>query len=104
MTRPPQKNWPPLFLAAVVGLVSAASMSVEIVAGRAIAPYVGMSLYSWTMIIAVVLAGLSIGHWVGGVSADRTDRPDFWIAVNLLAAGAGALASLTILSWLETHL
>ena len=38
----------------------------EIAAGRLIAPYVGMSLYTWTAIIAVVLAGLSVGHWLGG--------------------------------------
>ena len=31
-----------------------------------IAPYVGMSLYTWTAIIAVVLGGLSVGHWIGG--------------------------------------
>jgi len=42
--------------------VSAASMALEIVAGGALAPYVGMSLYTWTVIIAVVLAGLSVGH------------------------------------------
>ncbi len=38
-------------------------------AGRLIAPYVGMSLYTWTAIIAVVLAGLSAGHWIGGLLA-----------------------------------
>ncbi|MEO0719944.1 MAG: fused MFS/spermidine synthase, partial [Pseudomonadota bacterium] len=32
-------------------------MALEIAAGRLMAPYVGMSLYSWTAIIAVVLAG-----------------------------------------------
>ena len=38
---------------------SACGLVIEIVAGRLIAPYVGMSLYTWTAIIAVVLAGLS---------------------------------------------
>ena len=46
--------------------ISASSLIVEIVAGRMIAPYVGMSLYTWTSIIAVVLAGFSVGHWWGG--------------------------------------
>ena len=46
--------------------ISASSLVVEIVAGRMIAPYVGMSLYTWTAIIAVVLAGFSVGHWWGG--------------------------------------
>ena len=52
-----------LFISSACGLI------VEIVAGRMLAPYVGMSLYTWTAIIAVVLAGLSVGHWVGGVLA-----------------------------------
>ena len=43
----------------------------EITAGRLLAPYVGMSLYSWTAIIAVVLAGLSLGNWCGGYLSDR---------------------------------
>jgi len=45
---------------------SAGGLIVEIVAGRMIAPYVGMSLYTWTAIIAVVLAGFALGHWIGG--------------------------------------
>ncbi len=63
---------PPLWLLlAVQGTVSAASLVVEIVAGRMLAPYVGMSLYTWTSVIAVVLAGFSVGHWWGGVLAER---------------------------------
>jgi predicted membrane-bound spermidine synthase len=57
----------PLFVVIILqGVISASSMVVEIVAGRMIAPYVGMSLYTWTAIIAVVLAGFSIGNWMGG--------------------------------------
>ncbi|MDU8926955.1 fused MFS/spermidine synthase [Alisedimentitalea sp. MJ-SS2] len=54
--------------------VSAASLVVEIVAGRLLAPYVGMSLYTWTSVIAVVLAGFSLGHWIGGRLAERAGR------------------------------
>lgn len=66
--------------------VSAASMVVEIVAGRMLAPYVGMSLYTWTSVIAVVLAGFSAGHWWGGRLADRP-------GINPLAATGWALAA-----------
>src|SRR6056297_1555588 len=59
------------FLVLLQGVVSAASLVVEIVAGRMLAPYVGMSLYTWTAIIAVVLAGFSAGHWWGGRLAGR---------------------------------
>lgn len=98
------KRWPRGLLALTVGLVSACSMAVEIVAGRAIAPYVGMSLYSWTIIIAVVLAGLSIGHWLGGVAADRADRPARMIALSLLGAAATTIVSLPILTLLNPAL
>ena len=85
--------WPAL----TVTLVSAASMALEIVAGRALAPYVGMSLYTWTIIIAVVLAGLSLGHWIGGWLSDRVRRPERTVAVGLLAAALTTLFSLGIL-------
>ncbi|MEM7212529.1 MAG: fused MFS/spermidine synthase [Pseudomonadota bacterium] len=85
--------WPAMTLT----LVSAASMALEIVAGRALAPYVGMSLYTWTIIIAVVLAGLSLGHWFGGRWADRTDHPERAVAVSLAAAALTTLGSLASL-------
>jgi len=44
---------------------------IEIVAGRILAPFVGVSLYTWTSIIGVVLAGISIGAFLGGKLADR---------------------------------
>lgn len=66
----------PLWLLLVVqATVSAASLVVEIVAGRMLAPYVGMSLYTWTSIIAVVLAGFSVGHWWGGLLAEKSRHP-----------------------------
>lgn len=71
-------------LVAVQTVVSAASLVVEIVAGRMLAPYVGMSLYTWTSVIAVVLAGFSAGHWWGGLLANRT-------AANALHATGWAL-------------
>lgn len=46
-------------------------MTVELVAGRLIGRHLGSSLYTWTSIIGVVLAGISIGNYVGGRMADR---------------------------------
>ena len=74
--------------------ISAAGLVVEIVAGRMIAPYVGMSLYTWTSIIAVVLAGFSVGHWWGGRMAvsgnDRALTRTGWIMVLASIATASA--------------
>ncbi|WP_071675399.1 fused MFS/spermidine synthase [Nioella nitratireducens] len=69
---PPAPRPTPLWLLLTLQTaVSAASLVVEIVAGRMLAPHVGMSLYTWTSIIAVVLAGFSAGHWWGGRLAER---------------------------------
>jgi predicted membrane-bound spermidine synthase len=46
-------------------------MVLELVAGRIIAPYVGVSLYTWTSVIGVILAGISLGNYLGGWLADR---------------------------------
>lgn len=55
------------------------------------APYVGVSLYTWTSIIGVVLAGISIGAYLGGLLADKYPRPSMlgWL---LFLSGIGALA------------
>jgi spermidine synthase len=46
-------------------------MVIELVAGRMLAPYIGQHLYSWTSIIGVCLAGISVGAWLGGWLADK---------------------------------
>ncbi len=59
----------------VVFIASFCTMVIELVAGRIMAPYVGVSLYTWTSIIGVVLAGISIGAFMGGMLADRYPTP-----------------------------
>lgn len=82
-------------LVAVQATVAAASLVVEIVAGRMLAPYVGMSLYTWTSVIAVVLAGFSAGHWVGGRLAewpsDRALRANAWAMLLAALTTGGAV-------------
>lgn len=46
-------------------------MVIELVAGRLIARHLGNSLYVWSSIIGVVLAGMSVGNVIGGKLADR---------------------------------
>lgn len=85
--------------AATVFLSSAFVMVLEIVAGRIIAPFVGVSLYTWTSVIGVVLAGLSLGNWLGGVWADRRGGPAA-AGLALAAAGVSAFVSLPVLALL----
>jgi len=84
-----------LFAAQV--LVSANSMIVEIVAGRVLAPYVGMSLYTWTAIIAVVLAGFSAGHWVGGWVAHKPRDRALRITAGWTMAAAVSTAAIVFI-------
>ena len=69
-------------------------MILELVAGRIIAPYVGVSLYTWTSVIGVVLAGISLGNYLGGRLADR------WASLRFLGAifSLGGLSSFGILA------
>lgn len=82
----------PVILAAlVVFTASFCTMVIELAAGRVLAPYVGVSLYTWTSIIGVVLAGISGGAWAGGWLADR--RPlHSTLGWLLLASGLTAMA------------
>jgi predicted membrane-bound spermidine synthase len=74
----------------VVFIASFCTLVIELVAGRIMAPYVGVSLYTWTSIIGVVLAGISIGAYLGGLIADRYPSPSTlgWL---LFLSGVGAL-------------
>jgi spermidine synthase len=79
---------------AIVFVSSACMMILELVAGRIVAPYVGVSLYTWTSVIGVVLAGMSLGYYVGGQLADR------WASLRLLGAVflVGGLCSAGVLA------
>src|SRR5919201_3774671 len=77
----------------VVFVASCCTLILELVAGRILAPYIGVSLYTWTSIIGVVLAGISLGNYLGGRVADRWPQRR---TLGLLLA-AGGLASLAIL-------
>jgi len=64
------RSW---FIGAVVFVAAAAVLVLEIVAGRILAPYVGVSLQTFTGIIGTVLAAIALGAWAGGRLADRND-------------------------------
>ncbi len=86
----PLPGWLAILL--VVG-TSAAVLVLEILAGRLLAPYVGVSLNTYTGIIGTVLAGIAIGAWLGGIAADRFD-PRSLIPMLLIAGGGLAIATI----------
>jgi predicted membrane-bound spermidine synthase len=71
-------------------------LMLEIVAGRILAPAIGISLYTWTSIIGVVLGGLSLGNFLGGRLADS--RPGRTTLAYQYLASAIASGLVLILS------
>ncbi|MDX2342527.1 MAG: fused MFS/spermidine synthase [Acidimicrobiia bacterium] len=76
----------------LVFFASAAVLVLEILASRMMAPYVGVTLETFTGIIGTVLAGIAIGSWLGGRLADR--YPPQQVLPPVLAIG-GVLALFT---------
>ena len=83
---------PQLLARSLVFVTSAAVLILEILAGRLLAPYLGVSLEVFTGIIGVILAGISVGAWAGGRAADRGD-PRRLIGPLLVAGGLTAMAA-----------
>jgi hypothetical protein len=58
-------------LAALAFVASMVFMALEMVAGRLVQRHLGSSIYCWTSVIGVLLAGLSLGNFLGGKLGDR---------------------------------
>lgn len=82
---------------------SAAVLVLEILAGRILAPYVGVTLQTFTGIIGTVLAGIALGSWLGGRAADRTD-PNRLLAPLLIVGGLLVVATPTVVTALGPSL
>ncbi len=94
MNEPEEKGWryaPHV----IVFFSSACIMVVELVAGRLIARHLGNSLYTWTSIIGVILAGMSIGNYLGGRLADLW-QPEKLLGPLFLAASVVCLSVLPL--------
>lgn len=71
----------------------AASMGLEILAGRLLAPAFGSSIYVWGSVIGVFLTALSAGYAVGGRTAtDRAGHGTLAVALSAAAVLAVAVA------------
>lgn len=98
MTRDPvSPGLDPAAAASIAFLASGSVLVLEIAAGRLLAPYVGVSLATYTGIIGVILAGIAAGAWLGGRIADvRPPAP--LVGSTLVLGGLAAIASVPIVS------
>ena len=79
----------------LVFTASACGLIIEIVAARILAPSIGVSLFTWTSIIGIVLAGISVGNYLGGLVADRFPSPTT-LGIILLGAGVTSISILPL--------
>lgn len=77
----------------VVFLASFCGMSLELAGFRVLAPVLGVSLYTWTGIIGVMLAGTACGNYLGGILADRGPREAIKRIAILIATAIGFAAA-----------
>ncbi len=82
----------PWLAAALVFGTSGAVLVVELAALRLLAPYLGLTLETNTLVIGLALAAIAAGSWLGGYAADRV-LPRLMLG-PLLAVSGGAVALL----------
>lgn len=61
-------------------------MQLEILGGRALAPWFGYSVYQWGALIGVVMAALAAGYWLGGRLGDGPKAGRFLFAALSISA------------------
>ena len=71
-----------LFTAVLSG---ALVMVIQVLGSRVVGPFFGVSLFVWTSLITVTLLALAIGYAVGGLLADRFQRPEYLFGIILFA-------------------
>jgi len=76
-------------------------MSFEVLGIRVVAPDFGSYLFTWGSMISVVLAGLSIGYFLGGQLADRWRS--FGGLAALLVAPAAMIGTFRYYAWDVSH-
>ena len=77
----------------IVFIASFCVMVIELIAARILAPFIGVSLFTWTSIIGVILTGIALGNYLGGKIADKYPTPLLLVAMLL----AGGLLTVVIL-------
>ncbi|MFF9299437.1 fused MFS/spermidine synthase [Streptomyces sp. NPDC014764] len=82
----------PRAAAVLVFGASAAVLVVEIVALRLLAPYLGLTLETSTMVIGIALTAIALGSWLGGRIADQVDP------LRLLAPALGVSGAVVALT------
>lgn len=72
----------------LVFFLGSQTMILELTLPRLLAPAFGNTLYCWTAAISVVLIGLSIGYFLGGLLSSRSSKPNTRLLWRLAAVAS----------------
>ncbi len=61
-------------------------MATELIGAKLLSPYFGTSLYVWTCVMALTLAGLAFGYFFGGRLSQKENHENILFRIVLLAA------------------
>lgn len=81
----PKRSVPLGFLVFTILCTGSGIIMLEVLGARMAGPIFGVSLYIWTALIAVTLASLSVGYYLGGILADRRPSADMMYAIVLVS-------------------
>ncbi len=84
-------------------LVNACLMTVELVASRLLAPYIGVSLLAWASVIGIVFVSMAIGYRLGGFLADHAPSRH-WGGELLVAGGVLVACMYPLAKWIGSPL
>jgi spermidine synthase/MFS family permease len=104
----PRPVLPMAYAVIIVFFCSFAGMTLELSSTRLLAQLVGVSIFTWTGVIGVMLAGTALGNWIGGIIADyantRWETRTLRLASLMILAGVTAVLSLVIFTIItRTH-
>ena len=88
-----------IFLLVSVFITGMSILIIEILAIRILAPYFGNSIFTFSSVIGIILAALSIGYYVGGRFSDRW--PSFRLFYGLILLGG---ITVLLIQLLNLHL
>lgn len=92
---------PPLWL--INGIASFCLMLIQVLSGRALAPLLGTSVYTWTSVIGATLIGLTFGQAAGGYLADLNGGKKT-LAQTFVLSGVSALAANFVLAFFSSRM
>ena len=66
-------------------------MAAEICGAKLLAPFFGSSLYVWSSVMAITLAGLACGYFIGGKLSIKTNKQNILLLILIVAVSLIAL-------------